>query len=299
MKFVPNVVSRAVSSKALLINQHSPRLLFVGGVIGVTGTVVLACRGTLRLEGVLEDAEIEIQALKAQGQEAVDGDRDYTSKDLKRDLAVLHVRHAQRVIRLYMPAIVMGTLSIAALTKSHSMLTKRNASLTVAYAAAVEAFDEYRGRVREAVGDEREKEIRYGMKDHTFVEDTEKGPKKVTEKRATTAGLYARFYDEFARNYQTDPELNRIFIVNQERMMNDRLHAKGHVFLNEVYDALGLEPSEAGQHVGWTLDGEGDGYISFGMYDGKNASTFLNGYESSILLDFNVDGPIVKKAFNR
>lgn len=300
MKFVPKAITRAVAKNQLLLNQHSPRLLFIAGTVGMVGTVVLSSRATLKIEGVLEDAEIETNLLVAQGQEAVDDEnRNYTAKDLKQDILKLKVHHAQRLIKLYMPAIVLGGLSIAALTKSHSMLTKRNASLTLAYAAATEALNEYRDRVRQSVGDEREKEIYYGMKDHVIVEDTDKGPKKVNTKVATEPGLYARFYDEYAKNWQPDPELNRIFITNQQRYLNDRLHAKGHVFLNEAYDALGLERSEAGQHVGWTLDGEGDGYIDFSMYDGRNSEAFINGYEASILLDFNVDGPITKKAFNR
>ena len=65
--------------------------------------------------------------------------------------------------------------------------------------------------------------------------------------------------------------------------------------VKQAKDALGLERSPAGQVVGWTLDGEGDGFISFGLYDGKNVQDFINGREASILLDFNVDGPIWKK----
>lgn len=296
MKFVPKAVTRVVASQSLNLAQHSPRLLFVAGVVGVGASTVLACKATLRLEGVLHDAEVEIDELRDQGTQAVDSDGiKYSAVDYKKDMTIMHVRHFQRVVRLYLPALAVGSLSIAALTKSHSILSKRNAGLTMAYAAAVEAYDEYRGRVREAVGSEREKEIHFGMVDHTIVEDTDKGPKKVVVKQATAHGLYSRFYDEFAKNWQPDPELNRIFITNQERYLNDRLHVQGHVFLNEAYDVLGLDRTQAGQIVGWTLDGEGDGYISFGMYDGKNAEAFINGYEASILLDFNVDGPIHKK----
>lgn len=300
MKFVPKSVTRVVAKQALNASQHSPRILFVAGVGGVVVSTVLACKATLRLEGVLTDAELEIASLKAQGPDAVEStSMDYTALDFKKDLALLHVRHLQRVAKLYAPALIVGTLSVAALTKSHSMLNKRNATLSLAYAAAVESYDEYVQRVRNAVGDEKEKEIRYGLEDHTVVEDTDKGPKKFTVKRATQHSMYSRFYDEFAKNWQADPELNRIFIENQERYCNDLLHAKGYVFLNDVYRRLGLDETEAGQHVGWTMDGTGDGFISFGMYDGKNKEAFINGYEASILLDFNVDGPIVKKAFQR
>ena len=292
MKFIPTSLTRVVAKQALNASHHSPRILFVAGVVGGVTSTVLACRATLKLEGVVTDAQIEFEQAKTVLKEHPE---QYSTKDYKQDMLVLYIRHAQRVAKLYAPAIVLGALSIAALTKSHSILNKRNASLTLAYAAAVESYDEYVSRVRAALGDEKEKELRYGLEDHTVVEDTDKGPKKVVEKRATAGSLYSRFYDEFARNWQPDPEMNRIFITNQERYLNDRLHARGHVFLNEAYDALGLERSPAGQVVGWTLDGEGDGFISFGLYDGKNVQDFINGREASILLDFNVDGPIWKK----
>jgi hypothetical protein len=62
---------------------------------------------------------------------------------------------------------------------------------------------------------------------------------------------------------------------------------------------LGLERSKAGAVVGWILskNGETDNYIDFGVFDGKTQSArdFVNGFEGSILLDFNVDGVIYDK----
>jgi hypothetical protein len=77
------------------------------------------------------------------------------------------------------------------------------------------------------------------------------------------------------------------------------LRARGHVFLNDVYDSLGIPRSKAGAVVGWVLNrnGEGDNFISFGVFDGttQEIRDFVNGYEGSILLDFNVDGVIYDK----
>jgi hypothetical protein len=71
------------------------------------------------------------------------------------------------------------------------------------------------------------------------------------------------------------------------------LRVRGHVFLNEVYDALGIERTKAGSVVGWVM-GEGRANsIDFGLYDGRErARAFVNGYERTIILDFNVDGVI-------
>lgn len=72
------------------------------------------------------------------------------------------------------------------------------------------------------------------------------------------------------------------------------------MFLNDVYDMLGIPRTKAGQIVGWFYDPKnpnhkGDDYVDFGLYDLYKEKTrdFVNGYEEVILLDFNVDGPII------
>jgi hypothetical protein len=82
-----------------------------------------------------------------------------------------------------------------------------------------------------------------------------------------------------------------MFLQCQQNYFNQQLKARGHVFLNEIYDAIGLERSKAGTIVGWVTDGNGDGYIDFGMFEDASRR-FINGIEPSILLDFNVDGVI-------
>ena len=109
--------------------------------------------------------------------------------------------------------------------------------------------------------------------------------------------IYARFFDELSSSWNPEPEYNNLFLRCQQNYVNDLLNARGHVFLNEVYDRLGIPRSKAGAVVGWTLHGEGDGYIDFGIFDGwkPKAREFVNGHEGAILLDFNVDGIIYDK----
>ena len=111
---------------------------------------------------------------------------------------------------------------------------------------------------------------------------------------------YAKFFDEGCREWDKDPEYNLTFLKCQENYANDLLKSKGHLFLNEVYDMLGIPRTKAGQIVGWIYDEEnpiGDNYVDFGIYDVyKEANrNFVNGYERNILLDFNVDGDILSK----
>ena len=89
-----------------------------------------------------------------------------------------------------------------------------------------------------------------------------------------------------------------MYLRRQQDYANELLKAKGHLYLNEVYDILGLPRSKAGQIVGWVYDEKnpiGDNYVDFGIYEQNRAKNrdFVNGYEKTILLDFNVDGNIL------
>ena len=77
-------------------------------------------------------------------------------------------------------------------------------------------------------------------------------------------------------------------------LANDKLHAHGHLFLNEVYDMLDIPRSKAGQVVGWVHTKEKPAYVDFGIFETyKKNRDFVNGYERCILLDFNVTGNIL------
>jgi hypothetical protein len=76
-------------------------------------------------------------------------------------------------------------------------------------------------------------------------------------------------------------------------MHNDLLRARGHVFLHEVLDTLGIQRTPESAIVGWIFDSEnpdhiGDNFIEFNIRDYQSEY----GY---ILLDFNVDGTIFDK----
>ena len=119
---------------------------------------------------------------------------------------------------------------------------------------------------------------------------------KIEKEEPTREGsIYARFFDEGSPMWCKDAEMNLMFLKNQENYANDKLKAKGHLFLNEVYDMLGLPRTKSGAVVGWLYKEEnpiGDNHVDFDIYNDRNHD-FVNGYERTALLDFNVDGMIL------
>ncbi len=106
---------------------------------------------------------------------------------------------------------------------------------------------------------------------------------------------YAKVFDESCVGWTKCAEYNLAFLRSQMNYCNDLLKAKGHLFLNEVYDILGMPRTEAETVVGWVYDEEnpiGDNFIDFAIIDERN-SDFINGFKNTAILDFNVDGSIL------
>lgn len=291
---IKNKVTSTMGRQVLVTKKHSPTLLFAVGVAGVVTTVVLASRATLKMEEVLAEAEknkVEIgDALALETDE-------YNENDATQDHAVNRVQTAVKIVRLYAPAVAVGVVSVACLTGSHYILTKRNIALTAAYAGVDKAFKEYRSRVIDELGQEKDDEFRYGTVEKQVTVQTDDGPKTKTIRVADKKGdIYTfLFAEETSKNWQRQASYNSMFLNSQQNYMNDLLTARGHVFLNEVLDALGLERTKAGAITGW-VKGNGDSFVDFGiMRDLARAKEFIDGDENAIWLEFNVDGPIYDK----
>lgn len=300
MKFIPNAIARKVARQSLVAKQHSPTILFGAGVAGMVGSTVLACRATLKLEEVLDEIEANRdQARQAKAiveDPAYTGESTYTDDEMRRDQYIILVRGATKIVKLYAPAVLLGAASIAALTKSHSILQDRNIALTAAYVAVDEAFKTYRARVVDRYGEETDRELRYSTEDVDIVDDETGEIVSTVRVDPNAESQYARYFDTENRNWSKDPEINLLFLRSQQNSWNDVLYARGHVFLNEVYDSLGLSHTTPGSIVGWVRNSEnGDSYIDFGVLDGDQGVDFFNGREGAILLDFNVDGVIWDK----
>lgn len=296
VRLIPNSISSKVGRQALHVQKHSPTILFAGGVVGVVATTVLACRATLRLEEVLDECQGKMKEAREVHES---GNPKYSDADFRQDMAYLYIRNAVKVTRLYGPSIVLGSVSIASLYGAHNVLSKRNVALTAAYAAVDKAFGDYRARVVEELGEDKDREFRYSTEVRKIA-DPDDARKTLEVRRVSPEepSGYARFFDEYTKNWSPTPEYNLYWIRLQQNYANDMLRSRGHVFLNEVYDWLGIERSKAGQSVGWVLGPDGDNFIDFGLFtrgNNEKVRDFVNGREGAILLDFNVDGVILDK----
>lgn len=297
-------MTRTFNRTGLQLKKHSPEILLAVGVVGVVASGVMACKATLKVQEIVDDAKGKIDTIHEVSNDPKMAEK-YTEEDSKKDLAIVYTQTAVKMIKLYGPSVALGVASLGCMIGSNRILNKRNVALAAAYTAVDKSFKEYRGRVIERFGKQMDKELRYNIKAQEIEEVSvdEKG-KEVTKKSTVEVmdpnaySPYSIVFDDGNTGWDPDPELTKYFLIQQQNWANDRLKAKGHLFLNEVYDMLGAKRTKAGAQVGWVYDEKnpiGDNYVDFGIFDIRSpkARDFVNGLEKVIVLDFNVDGVIL------
>jgi hypothetical protein len=273
-----------VQRAALTVQKFAPEILTGVGILGVISSTFMIAKVTTKLEPIIEDHAADVHVAKME------------DPDDKKAIVKVYVHTGLKVGKLYGPAVSLELASILSILAAHGIMQRRTVALMGAYKAVESAFAGYRSRVIEEFGEEKDRDYRTGVRTESIT-DAETGKKKKVKKfDGVTASPYAKVFDESNEYWRPFPEFNVNFLKNQQNYFNDMLRSRGHVFLNEVYDALGFERTHAGQIVGWaiTMDG-GDNYVDFGVFgaDTESAHRLVNGDEASVWLDFNVDGVII------
>lgn len=302
-----NGLSRTFHRAGLKLQKHSPQILVVAGCMGMVASAVLACKATKKVDAVVEKAkEEEVKIRATVDKHRTNDGKEYTPEDGKKDLTIVRVQTGVQLAKLYAPAVGLGALSIVSVLAGNNILQKRYVASVAAYTAVDSSFKEYRGRVIERFGKELDHELKYNIKQKEVEEVVvdENGEEKIVKKKVEvanvhTGSMYARFFDETCDHWEKNAEYNKLFLIQTQNYMNEKLQRQGHLFLNEVHDALGMTRTQYGNIVGWVYDEKnpvGDNFVDFGIFDihSEVKRNFVNGFERSILLDFNVDGNVLE-----
>ena len=297
-----NKATRLLSSAQYQVKKHSPEILMVAGIAGTVVGTVLACKATTKVSEIIEEKNKNVEDVHTCLEEKP---KEYTEEDSKKDLTIIYAQTGVKLFKLYAPSIGVMALSFASIIAGHKLLKKRNVAIAAAYAVIDKSFKQYRKNVIEKFGEDVDQQMRFGLKSKE-IKKKDKDGKTVKETEyyidpdanpLDNISEYARFFDASSENFAKDPEYNMMFLRRQQDYANEMLKARGHLFLNEVYDLLDIPRSKAGQVVGWVYDKngntKGDNYVDFGLYrNDQGTRRFVNGLEYNILLDFNVDGVI-------
>ena len=303
-----NRVTRAANKVGFKIKKHSPEILVTVGVVGTVASVVMACKATLKVNEIVDEAKDLIEEIHEgveQEKHTSDGEL-YTQEVANRDLTIVYAKAGWKFVKLYGPAVALGATSLVCILASNNILRKRNAALAAAFTAVDTSFKEYRGRVIERFGKDLDRELRYNIKAKEIEETVidEDGNETTVKKTVSVVdpnaySIYSVVFCEGNLGWTRSPELNKVFLIKQQNYANDKLKAKGFLTLNEVYDMLGYRPTAYGQIAGWVYTEDssvGDNFVDFGIFDVYNekARDFINGVEKSVIIDFNCMGNILE-----
>lgn len=311
--------TRSAGKAELILKKNGPAILMVGGAIGVIGATVMACVATKKLNESEKIEKIKEDINDIHELHATSSEEEYPEKAYKKDLTTLYLSEGVEIVKAYGPAAAVMGLSLTAMFASNNAYKQRTVSLAAAYATLESVYKRYRENVVNELGEDADFRFRNSVVREEVEEeiiDPKTGKTKTVKKTVDVVpnkklgeySEYARFFEPGNPNYEqsfdedgnaiySDSEYNLHFLILKQCEANDLLRDRGHVFLNEVYDMLGFPRTKAGNMVGWTYDlsnPHGDNEIDFGIHEMKRQNMdFVNGYEPVILLDFNVDGPII------
>lgn len=302
-------VSRSFHKVGFKLKKHSPEILAVAGVVGTVTSAVMACKATLKVTDIIDETKETVETIHdsvGKGLHTSDGE-EYTQEVANKDLAIVYTQTAWKFVKLYGPSVALGVVSIGCMVGSNQILRKRNVALAAAFKAVDTSFKEYRERVIDRFGKDLDRELRFGIKAKEVEEKVvdENGKETTVTKTievmdpSATHSIYSVVYDDGCLGWSKSPELNKVFLIQQQNYANDKLKLNGVLTLNEVYDMLGIQRTAYGQIAGWvyTEDGTaGDDFVDFGIFDANNerSAAFLNGYERNVVLDFNCIGNILE-----
>lgn len=225
--------------------KRSPEILLgIGIASGITATV-LAVKATPKAMELLAEAEKE--NINRQIKEGVPG------PEVKNGLPSAQV--VKTVWKCYIPAAISGAASIACLLGSHSVNTKRNAALATAYKLSETALNEYREKVVEEIGEDKEKVIR----DKISQKHLDEKPVSKNEVIITGTGKQLCYDGISGRYFESDIQTIRA-AVNK---INETMVYEMYAALNDFYNEIGLSNTDMGDELGWNID-DGLLEISYG-----------------------------------
>ena len=317
MSFTTNVKALALTAGAWTKN-HAPEILLVGGVVSFGATVFCAAKATIKAQDILEDHKETIRDIKTA--QATTSPELYSPDDIKKDTITCYTKTAIALTKDYALTAGCAVLSLTCFCASYGILKKRYVALGAAYTALNESFNLYRKRVIEDRGQDADTYYMTGVKPTTITEkDPETGEKvkkqvlKDEEGNVIFASPYAFKFGKYKENGERNSQwcendtLNRAFILGQVDYLNDALYLRcvknskgevikrGAVFLNELRDMLGEDPTTAGSVTGWRFsNGESgcNGFIDINLIEGIETDPETGREITCYYLNPNVDGMI-------
>ena len=296
MKIFDNL-AKSLNRGMFRVKAKSPIILVALGTGSLIASGVIAAVEAYKVPKVIEKRDNKVKEIMD-----IDEDASEETKEIaKKEASKIVIKSWFTVGTMFAPSVALAAIGVLSVFTSYNIMRKRNLALGAAYAGLDKAFREYRKKVAEELGEDREKEIRYGLRE--VIEENEDGT--ISKSYKVDSNLmyspYARIFDETHIGWSKSHRANVTMIRLAYQQANGLLDRHGYLFLNDVYKLLEFEPTIAGNVVGWvkTKNPEkqvGDPFVDFGISPNDIPIQSDSGRDAWIL-DFNVAGDITNLVF--
>lgn len=296
-----NTLSRVGTAALRTLEHHAPKILLGTSIVCGIGATVTACKATLKLPETMKEITENVEAAKAMQVE--EGEQD-TAKN--KEVVKSYISGGIKLAKLYGPSVGLTVTSVACALAGNRMMNQRYAGALAALGSTEKMFDNYRKRVVEEFGEEKDTQFANGIREVVTEEPvlnkdgtpkTDKnGEVKTTKKTSVeydpNVNKYSRMFDEVSsREWDPNPDYNVSTLLGRQQYFNDMLHSHRYLFLNTVYKELGYPITAYGQDMGWIIDDDTpNAVVDLGLYDltnsGKRRIEDIDKYTNACLLTF-------------
>lgn len=225
-------MKKAISNFAKGLSDNSPVILTGLAACGVVGTVIFAVRATPKAMELIDEAKKPAYHPTEDSSPSVP---ELSKKDI-----------IQVAWKPYVPALAMGSITIACIIGSNRISSRRNAALVSLYSIAETSLKEYQAKVVDTIGENKERKIR----DEIDKERITNNP--ISNHVIIGSGENLCFDNLSGRYFKSDVETIRQKINE----FNHRLLYENSMTLNELYYELNLDPIDMGNDAGWKAEEE-------------------------------------------
>lgn len=214
----------------LFLKKHSSTILSSVGIVGVVATAVTTGKAVTKAEKILERLKED------KGEELT------TSETLR------------AVAPTYVAPVLIGASTIACILGANVLNKRAQASLMSAYALVNTSYKEYKDKLKELYGQEAHKNIV-----ESLMVEKAKDVQINAECLMNNCNLELDCEDKNEKHLFYDEWSGRYFESTIEKVLSAEYHInrnfvlRGHAFLGEFYEFLGLEETEFGNVAGWAV----------------------------------------------
>lgn len=273
---IGSAVKNAAGGTVLFTKAHAPEILVGGGVAGFVLTVIGACKATSKAVDIIEEKESALLENDTYLAEGV-----LTQKEHDDNIRITNRNARWMLVKTYLPTATGLAVSVILVLGGYRMINGRLVKTAAAYKLLEDGFGRYRENVRDEFGEETDWRMLNNVRPERLqaanaereanreIEADKKRKRKNYENRRTGyQEIYSQIFDQYSDRWRRSwtPDQVWEYLRQKQREANDMLRIRKHLFLNEVYDLLGMERTEPGCVVGWILTKNNpDSYVDFGL----------------------------------